>query len=75
MTPGTDDRPAGVEHGHPTDVVGVVAGMRTVAAHHVVDVGRVEADPITQPVQHLAQDLLRVEVREAALALLADASR
>ncbi len=53
----------------------VVAGVRTVAAHDVIDVGRIEADTVAQPIEDLAQDLLRVNVRKAALALFADAAR
>ena len=72
---GNRDRPTGIEHGHPSDVVGMVAGVRAVATHDVVDVGRVEPDAVTQAVQHLSEDVLRVQVRQAALALLADATR
>ena len=69
------DRPAGVEHRHATDVVRMVAGVRTVAAHDVVDVDRVESDAVAQPVRDLPENLLRVQVSEAALALFADAAR
>ena len=55
--------------------MGVIAGVRAVAADDVVDVDGVEADPITQAVEHLAEHLLRMQVGEAALALLADATR
>ncbi len=69
------DRPTGVEHGHPTDVVGVVARMRAVAAHDVVDIDGVEPDAITKPVEYLSENLLRMQVSETSLALLADAAR
>ncbi len=69
------DRPAGVEHGHATDVVRVVAGMRSVAADDVVDVCRVEADTIAQALEDLGQDPLGVQVREGTLARLATATR
>ncbi len=72
---GDRDRPAGIEHGHAADVVGVVAGVGTVAAHDVVDVGGIESDPVAETVEHLPEHLLRVQVGEAALALLADAAR
>ena len=72
---GDGDRPSGVEHRHATDVVGVIAGVRAVAAHHVIDVDGVEADAVAQAVEHLAEHLLRMKVGEAALALLAHAAR
>ena len=72
---GNRDGPAGVEDRHAADVVRVITGMRAVAADDVVDIGPFEADPFVQPVEHLAQHLLWVQVRQAPLALLANSSR
>ena len=72
---GDGHRPSGVEHGHAADVVRVITGVRTVAADDVVDVDGVEPGAVAQSVEHLAEHLLRMEVGEAALALLADPTR
>ena len=45
--------------------VRVVAGCDAVAHHHVVDVGGVEPDAFAQRVEHLGEDLLWMEVRQA----------
>ncbi len=69
------DRPAGIEDRHAADVVRVITGMRAVATDDIIDIGTFEAHPFVQPVEDLAQHLLRVQVRQAPLALLANSSR
>jgi hypothetical protein len=60
--PGRFDGPAGGQYRHPGDVVAVIVLLITVAHDDVVDLGRVEADPVAQPVQHLGQHFLRVQL-------------
>ena len=49
--------------------------LRAGAPDDVVDVGGVEAVALDQRLEHGAPEVLRVQVRERALALLADAPR
>jgi hypothetical protein len=72
---GHRDRPTRVEHRHAPDVVGVISRVRAVAAHHVVDVARIEARLLLQREEHLREHALRVEVRERALPRLAGSAR
>ena len=66
---------AGVERGHATEIAALLADLRAGAPDDVVDVGGVEAVPVDERAQHGCRDVLRVQVRERALPLLADAAR
>jgi hypothetical protein len=72
---GHRDRPSRVEHRHASDIVRVVARVRAVPTHDVVDVGGFEAHARAQPFEHLCEHALRMQVRECALLLLADPAR
>ncbi len=56
------ERPARIERGHASDVHGVIPATRAAAHDHVVHLGGVEADTVAQPVQHLREHALRVDV-------------
>ena len=58
--PGNRLGPAGQEDGQARDVVAVVAGQNAVAGDHVIDVGRVEADPLGQRGQARREQGLRM---------------
>ena len=62
-------RPAGGQHRHPADAHPLVTSRVAVADDDVVDVVRVEPDPIAQGVEHLRQQLLGVDVVERAIGL------
>ena len=66
---------AGVERGHAAEVAALLAHLRAGAPDDVVDVGGVEAVALDERPQHGCREVLRVQVRERALALLADAAR
>ena len=72
VTPLARDVVAGVERRHPTEVAALLADLRAGAPHDVVDIGGVEAVALDQRLEHGAAEVLRVQVRERALALLAD---
>ena len=65
---------AGVERGHPTEVATLLAHLRTGAPHHVVDVGGVEPVALDERGEHRRGEVLRMQVRQGALAGLADAA-
>ena len=71
---GHRQRPAGVQHRHAGNVVGVVAAARAAASHHVLYVRRVKADAFLKAVQDLGQATLGMEVAQGANARLAPAS-
>ena len=66
--------PARVEGGHASDIHRVIAASGPTPHDHVVDLGGVEADPVTKTVEDLGEDALRVHVVECA-GFLAFASR
>ena len=64
---------AGVERGHAAEVAALLADLRAGAPDDVVDVGGVEVVALGERPQHRGGEVLRVEVGERALAVLADA--
>ena len=65
----------GVEGRHTTEVAALLAHLRAGAPDHVVDVGGVEVVALGESFEHGAAEVLGVQVRQSALALLADATR
>ena len=59
--------PAGQQHGQAGDVVAVVPAENPVAGDHVVDLGRVEADPRRHRPEALGEQLLGVDPVERAV--------
>jgi hypothetical protein len=53
----------------------LVSRLSAAADDNVVDIGRVESVAIGDRAEHLAENMLRVEMRQRALALLADSPR
>jgi hypothetical protein len=66
---------AGVERRHPPEVAALLAHLRAGAPDHVVDIGGVEVVALGESLEHGAAEVLGVQVRQSALALLADATR
>ena len=66
---------AGVERRHPAQVAALLAALRAGAPDDVVDFGGVEAVALGQRAQDGGAELLRMNVRQRALAGLADAAR
>jgi len=64
-----------VQRRHPADVAGLLANLGAGAPNDVVDLGGVDAGALAKRAQNGRPEVLWVDVRERALAGLADAAR